>query len=187
MSRRLIAAISATSPSLSFILPTLTVPIPKTVLCSSFLTPPAILPGARLVLSDTWSTVANFSPLVSGIPALVSAPLVDPRDGRCGITFSLNFTNIWVFGDSFTPDALPDATIVIRYGRSLWCKHPLARQRGSWFYVGVFLLLDGLPSPRLNGAPSTPNDVNKSDETYISDMHYPYRGIATVNGKKMRF
>src|SRR5208282_4387863 len=31
------------------------------------------------------------------------------------------------------------------------------------------------------------NDVKKSDETYITYMHYPHRGIATVNGRKMRF
>src|SRR5208282_220895 len=71
----LLAAMSATSPLLPLILPTFTVPILK------FMSP-ALLPNVRLVLGCVRSTVA-IRILASGSPA--NAPLVSPRDRRCGM------------------------------------------------------------------------------------------------------
>src|SRR5664279_1199071 len=86
MSRCLLAAISTISSHLPLILPTFTVPLfLKQASFSFLLQPPAFLPGAQLVLCATWPTVTHLSLQASGEPT--NAPLVDPRDGRCGIVY----------------------------------------------------------------------------------------------------
>src|SRR5208282_2482281 len=73
----LLAAMSATSPLLPFILPTFKVPILK------FMSP-ALLPNVQLVMGCVWTTVVHlFRILASGLPA--NAPLLSPRDRRCGM------------------------------------------------------------------------------------------------------
>src|SRR5208282_3303490 len=73
----LLAAMSATSPLLPFMLSTFKVPILK------FMSP-ALLPNVRLVLGCVRTTVVHLLRiLASGSPA--NAPLVSPRDRRCGM------------------------------------------------------------------------------------------------------
>src|SRR5208282_4467852 len=73
----ILAAMSATSPLLPFMPPTFKLPILK------FMSP-ALLSNVRLVLGCVRTTVVHLlRKLASGSPA--NAPLVSPRDRRCGM------------------------------------------------------------------------------------------------------